>query len=454
MRGPWGYTIFEIHGDWIRDPAVHESQSPGSHVRCILPSSQHFRNEFIQSDTLFLEYPATELGIARCMAERWKHVLEDDPGSIQWEQRIFDVSAAPFTERYGERLERALPDPQDQDTSSGGACGGCAPKSRRPPGDPFRFLELPTELRTQIYSYFIETGCVFYFHSASHRACPSDRRTVFTKIRPASKPLPQASATPILLLNRQVRDECYSMMYGENTFVFEEVSRSVGPTTFSSDTAKEVQFWTKPVRSAEHRSLCMLNENTVKFARRLEIIVAPIDKKTYGDYKALQRSMERIAAKLSLCTTLRSLHITVSRQHDTYIPRCRIERYARLDHAARVRASEHGAPSLRMEPLEPKSTWRLPDERKQFVLEPLAAVSGLRHVTIDGFIDPDFARKLSAVMMSKDSVKPEVSPLTTATVEVFRKRRSTSQRKTRYEVPARKYWEPTLNWEAFEAPQS
>ncbi|KAK4560370.1 hypothetical protein LTR86_005566 [Recurvomyces mirabilis] len=312
------------------------------------------------------------------------------------------------------------------------------------------FLDLPLELRKLVYGYLIQTKCTFYFSALHYPAGYNGQHTAtLTKIMPPGS-LVHDRITLLLSTSQQIQAECYATLYGENTFVFREATTPINETVLVSDHADRLDVWTKVFKDVTPDPLWPLTSATLPHVKSIRLLLFAKDGPHAANFKGLKLRTDHLARLLSQCLKLRTLDITLSRRREGCVShRYRgqpISMLTELAHDMSISVDEMTG-SIFLGPSERGFGWDSTPEQKQYILEPLRHLYGIKEVAINGFVEPEFAARLSSVMMSDERVDLPTLPAVGATKLVRRKMPGRAKKKLTQQAVLQ-YWEPTLEWEA------
>lgn len=301
----------------------------------------------------------------------------------------------------------------------------------------FRFLDLPAEIRVAIYQLLIPTGSVF------HIAPISNHYVAITHVSSCTSERPTSVDTCLPRVNKQLKHECYSLLYGENTFVYRVESPKMVRMTRSI--GSNFESWTR-IFNVSARPPWPIAAGTVSYMRYLGVVVTLAVPARSDDYRRLQRYVKDIVDLIRDHHTLKRLELALGFQVRSLSRRCSQPTPTPLSNLqATIETTSIGNLSIGIYDSALRAELRA--EESQYILEPFAQLHKIETVSVTGLVEEPFAAKLASCMTSEQNVQLQLSPRYGLMKSL--ERRKGGRAKRRRGTPAVvKYWEPQYVWSA------
>lgn len=221
---------------------------------------------------------------------------------------------------------------------------------------PFRFLDLPPEIRFEVYRYLLLHGKMLDIRTE----CYED--TSLYCMRHSYPTTTRPMLLSLLRLNKEIYQEVADAFYGQKTFKFTlgYVGMSPGHTLFT------------------------ITPNIVKRLTQCFIIIHE-DFTKAGRYSAVREWLDRLTSSLAGAEGSKLNHLRVELKNGTFSKRPSIPRKRRI---------QNPYDNVIFHPL----TNSTDDHTYQYILEPLVKLHGIQTVGITGHVANDFAAKLTDVL--------------------------------------------------------
>ncbi|KAF2475788.1 uncharacterized protein BDR25DRAFT_300762 [Lindgomyces ingoldianus] len=297
--------------------------------------------------------------------------------------------------------------------------------------NPFRFLDLPAELRNAVYHHLITNGEVLQFermHQAGRFQYNVRNNNKWrVRVRRGTDGLSKLDkCTALFYVSKLVSNEAKAVLYGQNTFRFTIDGKPHQPNSLhSSQIFGPLGF-----------------SNTLPLLRNLRSIEIQVEhdslagsghwenKRHRGRMEHLVNILKEHADDEDKRSLLKQMKVRFSYPPDPYRPNM-----ARNGHFGRLY------------PHNVRRSNQIPPEdviKRMFAFESLAALRGIEEVQIDGLQDW-FRQCLEMVMMGNggELVKIEYPDIW------VKRRKEGSRRAKKILATTRAWWQPLFNWEEF-----
>lgn len=281
-------------------------------------------------------------------------------------------------------------------------------------------LDIPVEIRLQIYSFALNMGDLprnyevsygFNQEARYHKICPHFARRAERHIPKRASALPKHLST-LASLNRMIRDEVYDAVYGSSTFTIRLGVRSV-PQSPDDD------IW-RPMPTGPREAR--------KIVCRRDHHISPIETAVLGSLSKLSLHFSELLYdaenRRRVCASIASVVKILSQR------RIKLKQLT-IHWEALVRVGYHIFAAI----AEGYSQY-------QYLLEPFTTIRA-DQATVEGTVEPDFGYKLAAVIQGEHD-----QPLTKVDygVQKFAKRPRGRVRKRQVERSRRSYYQPLYDW--------